>query len=212
MATRFLPKICQYSLASLGLLILSGGVPAPLHAAEFTWTGESEAGNGWTDSDNWSPGTGHPGADDTAHVDFSSTSGNVSVSNGSVGILNVGYGDLKNFSFGGGGSQSLTLQMTSGSARINKGGSRDVTFIRRVNFASDTVITVEGGRLIFERDGGNAVFQGNGNITFEGAGGVSVFAGNSTVFSTTFNGNTVVQNHGTLLINSTFHASTAAPA
>ncbi len=210
------PRLLVVCALSLGLTAAASSVKAQT----YSWVTDGSSTYSWSDTANWNPNTGYPnGSGVTAEIyknfALASSFGINITSNPTIGTLKMGDTGVSPtlIRFTGGAGGSLTFQVPSGTAAINKSTSNEVDFRKRVNFVSDTIVTNTGGTLRWSYNSANNTgsIGGNGNLFFEGVGGTTVFDSTLTsVFSSSYGGNIQIRSGGTLLINGTLNAFSSA--
>jgi len=200
-------------------------------AVVWNWNlpGTTNSSGVWTTASNWAPSEAttdtYPDAIDAIanlYIPYDAGTNRVISLSGTRTLGSLTIGDATTPSptsptklqFGGGGASNTLIMSGTNGASITKQSSSTVEMYRTTRFASNTVITSNGGVLNFGTsavDGGSSKITGTGNLSIEGLGGLTVFsaAGLSAAdFSTAYTGNITVQNGGRLRINNTLQANT----
>jgi len=192
--------LCVISLVAVGAVSWAG----PAEAAAYTWTPTAAGTYNWDDAtSNW--GSGFPNAiGDTARANINLAGDQTIDLNGAItiGALNIGDtgGTYYATSIRSGTAGSLTFDVASGSAVINKGtrcsAAKDIisaTITLNDNINITNAATQASGALMISGDIG----EGSAGMTLTKLGaGVLVLSGENT-----YTGATTVS-AGTLLINS----------
>lgn len=211
---------------SLACLLATGFTAKAAVVWKWNLPSTTNSSGVWTTASNWVPSEAttdtYPDAIDAIadlYIPYDAGTNRVISLSGTRTLGSLTIGDATpspasptKLQFGGGGASNTLIMSGTNGASITKQSSSTVEMYRTTRFASNTVITSNGGVLNFgTTDGGTSKITGTGNLSIEGSGGLTVFSAaglSSADFSTAYTGNITVQNGGRLRINNTLQANT----